>query len=106
MATFKVGQRVKLLVNKPSGGPWPVQVPAGAVGTVTSPLMFVKPVNVNGLAHVYAVQFDGVSSGFRDGHFSCRPHEIVPLTDPKADAFMERIKKLEREPAPRIKEPA
>jgi hypothetical protein len=41
-----------------------------------------------------AVLFDNDRSDHRLGIFAMYPYQLAPLTDPGADAFIERIKKL------------
>jgi hypothetical protein len=96
MATFKVGQRVKRI-----GGCIDASYPAA-------------PVGLEGTVLTAARQALGCTPGtlildvrFDDGReWACVPHSLAPLTDPAADAFVERIKRMEREPAPRVKESA
>ncbi len=42
----------------------------------------------------------------RIGNLVCHTDSLRPLTDPKADAFIEQIKKIAREPAPMLLENA
>lgn len=42
-----------------------------------------------------------VNFGEPDSGVNCLFAELEPITDPKAEQFIERIKKLAREPAPR-----
>jgi hypothetical protein len=78
MATFKVGQRVKMIDGAYR------YVACGAEGTVT-----IFP---HALDDEVCVTTD---QRFYDelGNHSCswyfRPHQLAPLTDPKADAFIE-----------------
>lgn len=79
MATFKVGQRVKR-VSHPTTSANDTPMPIGATGTV------LRPVDAVGCVRVRA-DSDGLSWG-------CMAYTLAPLTDPGADAFIERIKKL------------
>jgi hypothetical protein len=103
MANFKIGQRVRCVAESLRDAvPNAVRpAPIGTEGVVISPLILDWRDGV----WVYVVRFDGVDSGYREraewtGAYGCEPYEIAPLTDPGADAFIERIKKLAREPAP------
>lgn len=103
MATFKVGQRVKKIAKHDGGGKafqWPIRVPLGALGTVIKGLSLVEPINGLRPELVYTVAFDGIHSGYGLGGYSCAPHTLAPLTDPKADEFIERVKKWKPEPEP------
>ncbi len=90
MATFKVGQRVKVVGHVLEPGNMDYR---GHEGVITG---FEPPEAVhNGLS--IAVQIDRVP------HSWCfAPHELAPLTDPKADEFIEKVKNWEplREPVP------
>jgi hypothetical protein len=84
MATFKVGQRCKYV-----SGLLSPKLPIGAEGTVAGFNSFG-----------YTVNFDLYEDGWEVYSTS-----IAPLTDPGADAFIERIKRLGREPindAPKV----
>jgi hypothetical protein len=82
---FKVGQRVKYV-----SGILSPEVPIGAEGTVIGAALLVK--------NDYAVDFDGIPPPVGCGPWEVYASSIVPLTDPGADAFMERMRKLGREP--------
>ena len=86
MATFKVGQRVKyvsgLLENLPIGSEGYIEsfdedMDCVCVFPTCTCLLGYR--GRKGVARVYRTS-------------------IVPLTDPKADEFLERIRKMEREP--------
>lgn len=80
MTTFRVGQRVK------RARPYMASVPAGETGTVTA----------CGALGV-GVRWDS----YLDPTFRFyAPETLEPLIDPKADAFIESLRKLGREPAP------
>jgi hypothetical protein len=88
---FKVGQRVKRIRNpEPSSiGP---PVAAEGVVTRTDSLVWVK--------------FDQPYPWFSGGNirdYGCELGTIAPLTDPQADAFIERIKKLKPYDEPVVK---
>lgn len=93
MATFKVGQRVKKVRHN---GRVPGQPGVGH--------LHFTPLGAEGVIEEIAgsevaVLFDGMEYqlwGF--------PWQFVPLTDPQADAFMEGLKKLAREPQPVVRE--
>lgn len=91
VATFKVGQRVRITTD--GGLP---QCKAGAEGTI-------KTLNLRteapwGMCH--AVVVDGVHSWHVSGCWCIPIIFLAPLTDPKTDAFIESLKKLGREPKP------
>ena len=72
MATFHVGQRVKRIGEG-------MFIPLGSEGTIISPVY-------DGLCQ-WRVAFDGLHE------WNCVQENLAPLTDPKADEFIERIKK-------------
>lgn len=84
MSTFKVGQRVKRVADPdlilPASS---TTMPIGREGTVI----------VGSVPGHVCVQPDGGAN-----YWHCYPETLAPLTDPSADAFMERLKKLGREP--------
>ena len=93
MATFKVGQRVKkvedvhpLDVRGPRAS---VYVPNGAVGTVTATSADFGD---------YLVRYDRYPSSHSSGTFAALSYQLAPLTDPRAEQFIESLKKLGREP--------
>lgn len=80
MATFKVGDRVKVV----SGGDGQERQALGTCGTV---------IGLPGPAGLYEVRMDiGLTN--RGFDWLWWPHELAPLTDPKADEFIESLKKL------------
>jgi hypothetical protein len=76
MATFKVGQRVKLIVKRWGDCVW------GDEGTVCGP----------DIHYQYTVQFDRVPG---NRHF-CNDYHLAPLTDPDeaAQRFLQSLKNL------------
>lgn len=89
MAKFYVGQRVRVV--RCESHP---QI-AGCEATIVrrgdcSPLHWA--LDVAGIGRY------GPSITFGRCHLSAYDHELAPLTDPKADEFVERIKKIAREP--------
>jgi hypothetical protein len=102
VATFKVRQRVRIVA--------PDSEFVGREGTVTricvsEPLMFNDTWTREPI--VYCVCVDGYGawdheSGMELGY---KPSDLSPLTDPGADAFIERIKKLKPYDEPKV-EPA
>lgn len=83
MATFKIGQRVRIIraANHPQL--------TGAETRITSGLF-----RHFGRWGYRTELTDSIGApGVREEH-------LAPLTDPKADEFIERMKKLAREPAP------
>ena len=79
MTTFKPGQRVKRIAQGV------INVPIGSIGTVTDAVGYSGDVGV---------KWDSWSGDTR----CFMRHTLAPLTDPGADAFIERIKKLKPEP--------
>lgn len=96
MATFKVGQRVRVI--NPERG-WESMSGLQGIVTSTDPSNFVrslKPPYDYGVTLDRAVEtFTGPSASFKFYAW-----ELAPLTDPKADAFIEKLKKLGSEPLP------
>ena len=84
MATFKVGQRVRVIKARHA------KEIIGMETTITSE-GFVDVWGDFG----YRTQWSD-ANGY-PGHLA---EHLAPLTDPGADAFIERIKKLAREPQP------
>lgn len=89
MATFKVGQRVRIVA---CDGPSAAYL-VGVEGVITQiPSTFIK---ADCVVH---------EAGNKIG-IACNFHHLTPLTDPGADAFMERMRRLGREPvsdAPKV----
>ena len=93
MSALKVGQRVKRVAfGSVPAAPWPVRVPIGSEGTVIGALRYAMPCNLDVSIWGYDVVFDGLPSGHHTGAFFTEPHEIVPLTDPLAEKFIETVK--------------
>jgi hypothetical protein len=94
MATFKVGQRVRVI--KPENAYWNHLL--GSEGTVLGPGQ-VKL----GRAYEYGVRVD---CGVETGDFNFFSWELAPLTDPDSAADqwaaskLDQLKKLVREPMP------
>jgi hypothetical protein len=89
MATFKAGQKVKR-VRDPLGGAdsaADTTMPIGATGTVLG----------GAIGSMIGVQPD---SGAMEWY--CDPASLEPLTDPGADAFLERIRKLKPYDEPKV----
>jgi hypothetical protein len=90
MATFKVGQRVKVVSVE--GAITQADLEAlGKEGVIVA----LGPVRCGGILssidREYNVRLEGVSVTPNYGFDACH---LAPLTDPKADAFIERIKNL------------
>ena len=85
MATFKVGRRVKRVAQ----GPGLLPIPLGTTGTVIGDdgFMFGQ--------HWTRVQWD---IDLAPDYCSVFTDTLAPLTDPSADAFIDRLKKLGKEP--------
>lgn len=99
MADFRVGQRVRILGNVRSK-----RTPAKHDQEGTILAVNVKPPSRSSFgpgdtiaAPWYEVEIDGHPWGDGRGWKVCEVW-LRPLTDPKADEFIERIKKLAREP--------
>jgi hypothetical protein len=87
MATFKVGQRVKVVSCAPGKEYW-----LGHETTI---------IGLPGSVPDYPLRYKLSSAPAWCGHYdyACASADVLaPLTDPGADAFMERIKKLGSEP--------
>ena len=87
MATFRVGQRVRFAgpYSRHVNGPG-LRIRVGQAGTIIGKACGVS-------LRDWFVLYDGEdAAAISDGW------QLRPLTDPKADEFIERIKKLEREP--------
>lgn len=96
MSAFKVGQRVRNIYMGDGAS-----VPFGAEGVVTGLGEASRP-----YPDGYQVVFDSHPSWSPDRSWNCRRDVLAPLTDPLAEQFIERIKKIAREPAPLVKEKA
>lgn len=86
MANFKVGQRVRKVRMNP---PRLQVIPLGTEGVI------VAERDADG---EYGVRWNCDMAGF--GFLYASSWMLAPLTDPKADAFIESLKKLAREPQP------
>ncbi len=97
MATFKVGQRVRIIQSSKH----PDNV--GREGVITHDL-WMDPHCSHSYARgrlVYNVALDGHPHAVH-GTWGALPEQLAPLTDPKADEFIEGLKKLAREPQPAL----
>jgi hypothetical protein len=95
MATFKVGMRVRIRMDA---------IPNSECGDASQQAIGREGVLVSRETHwhwQWRVQVVGI-----EPLLYAREDALEPLTDPLADAFIERIKRLEREPAPMVKETA
>lgn len=95
MTTFKVGQRVRIVRVGPTCRPV-VRALVGREGTIVA-----IPSNSYFAVAECDVEIDGApatSLGFDDKPFASRFDNLAPLTDPKADAFIESVKKWKPEP--------
>jgi hypothetical protein len=96
MATFKDGQRVRGVATlRPEHMPLcgDKRGRLGMLGTV---------VHIPGVRCIadYFVVWDDLKSKFTQGAYAMYAYQLAPLDDPKADAFIEGLKKLAREPQP------
>jgi hypothetical protein len=95
MATFKVGQRVKVIRSQ---GFIPKAV--GREATIIA----IEPNRRCSAAHYIAIDGLPCDSLIVIGATGwAYPDQLAPLTDPRADAFIESLKKLSREPQPFVK---
>ena len=95
MATFKVGQRVrKVEMQRPedNGGLRYLGSPLAPIGTEGT------VVALRNEACAVDVAWDGYPSRGLASAWRVMLYQLAPLTDPKADAFVESLKKLAREP--------
>ena len=92
MSQFKVGQRVKKIRHRSPDEPFyrrgAKPTPIGSEGVVMG---FDRDGEV-------LVRYDNLPSPSQSRCWAAIPSMLTPLTDPQADAFMERLKKLGREP--------
>jgi hypothetical protein len=96
MANFKVGQRVKkvrYLMPEDRVALDPSPVPLGAEGTV---------MNGPAILGCIRIRYDRYKSAHPSGTYSDHAYQLAPLTDPGADAFVERIKNLKPYEEPQI----
>lgn len=94
MATFKVGDRVRVIALRPVT--FRTRVRVGMQGRIVQ----AGPVETWG-GHMaeWAVDLDDVWQEL----FGLDSWELAPLTDPKADEFIERIKKLKPYDEPTVR---
>lgn len=94
MATFKVGQRVKVIGHVLEPGNMDLR---GHEGVITG----FEASREHGPINLTVVVRLDIDHPWMGNGFCFAPEELAPITDPLADAFIERIKKLEplREPA-------
>lgn len=100
MAIFKVGQRVRIVRGSKSGrGP-------SCVGREATIIDYVAQIRyVSGeVKEAYFLAIDGIGTHnpVHGDPYAAEGSWLAPLTDPKADEFIERLKKLEREPQPLV----
>src|SRR5690348_13368307 len=96
MATFKVGQRVRIVHDTTNR----------FIG-MTAIITHARPFG----AYEWAILVDGYRSNCEinravGGAIGADSDDLAPLTDPRADAFIESIKKLAREPRIPVTTPA
>lgn len=97
MATFKVGQRVRIIGLSPDDERYPGLKPLlGAEGVI---LRASNRIIGNWIVDVPTVSFPAQTpQGLPPTQFSIASERLRPLTDPKADEFIERVKKWKPEP--------
>lgn len=101
MAMFKVGQRVRVVcIDMQIPGPHLVIPFVGAEGDIVK----IMPEPDCPVPYVVLFKEGPLNSDTKTPQWCFAACELSPLTDPQADTFIERIKRLEREPAPFIKE--
>ena len=88
MATFKVGQRVRIVRSK-------FGLSVGCEATIEA-IPPRCPCEIPGSD--CEVKIDGWPGDGPHGTYATPFSWIAPLTDPKAEEFLERIRKMEREP--------
>lgn len=95
MSVFRVGQRVRILYS-PSG----LTGKTGVVWNVDESPSWGEKARALGITgRGYDIDVDGIGRRHREGPLiTFPPYYLAPLTDPSADAFIARIKKLGREP--------
>lgn len=86
MATFKVGQRVRKIAH--GNLPWHRGVPIGTTGTILR--------TAQHFGAEWEMSYDGMPPP--PLAYVANSDMLAPLIDPLADAFVERIKKIAREP--------
>lgn len=87
MASFKAGDRVRKIAHHPLAGH--NFIPLGTEGTIVSA----------GWPAKWNMAWDGHGELHPCGsHWGADDFQLAPLTDPAADAFLERMKKLGSEP--------
>lgn len=96
MATFKVGQRVKVV-----SAYWAHEL-IGLEGVIAPDWDSPPPPGWHNVT-LGVPNAGGYDSWARPG-WQFASHHLAPLTDPKADAFIERIKRLANEPQPMKRE--
>lgn len=90
MSAFKVGQRVRKIAHGSKAPDAINEIPIGTEGVIVA----------RGRMLDWRLRWDGYggTTPDGDGHWGAMSWQLVPLLDPGADAFMERIRKLGREP--------
>lgn len=108
MATFKVGDRVRIVNSRCGKSIWIGK--EGAIWKI-EPGGWCRMMIARGMppdAMAYSVCIDGVGELSPKGfEIAFEAHNLAPLSDPKADEFVERIRKMKPEPeivAPRVTE--
>lgn len=91
MATFRVGQRVRVIGNSTSDSNGLL----GCTGTILHGSLV-------GLIDHWYLEIDGRGRFHPGGvsHYAAFSCDLSPLTDPGAERFVESLKKLAREPMP------
>jgi hypothetical protein len=95
MAQFHVGQRVRVVAVEPDCGPLSRKA-LGECGRISG----IGATSASLESMDYSVSLDKLGDGYCFN--SCH---LTPLTDPGADAFLARIKRIAREPindAPKV----
>lgn len=82
MAKFRVGQRVRVVWIEPNAT-WHMQHVLGKEATV-----------IGRFHDLWAIDVDGVGTQTPFGPARFFDRQLAPLTDPKADEFIENIRKL------------
>lgn len=85
---FKVGQRVKRIANPRLLNADNTTMPVGMTGVVVA--------RADHTGHIPVLP-----DGFLGRPWGCEPETLAPLTDPKAEAFLESIRKMKPYSEPR-----
>lgn len=96
MATFKVGQRVRIINGTPLSLCGPnAQSVVGREATILGPLKQYRNAHTQDLYSGHLIAIDGIGPAAPSGlPYAAPPEWLAPLTDPKAEAFLALIRQL------------